>query len=225
MKNKSIFFLLLGVSFLIFSTIAEASIVYSGKLNLKGPNFSLDLNGDTVIDLVSGWTFIGGGNYTSTSSYDVSFNNNFSMRYLNDYLGEMYGDFPGSKAPLEYGSLISSIAPRDLNWASNSNDAMMWNTSDFYADPQNSYTGEWNNIQGKYLGFELTVEEEAYYGWIQFDTDSENNITLIDYAYENIPNTSIRAGVSQVPTPASLGMLCSGLLLFGVIQMNKRNSL
>ncbi len=223
MKAKTTHFVLFCISFVLFYSITEASIVYSGKLNLTGPDFSLDINEDGVTDFESGWRWRGGGGYISFSSYDVVFNNSFSMRYLNDgFEPSANSGMPGLKVPLDYGTLIGPSAPPELMWSFSSNDGMMWNKYDFYADPQDSYSGAWNNLQNKYLGFELNDGTGIYYGWIQFDTDKQNNITLIDYAYESVSNTAILAGASQVPVPSSFVFLFTGLFLLCYARLNKR---
>nr|NJM03980.1 hypothetical protein [Desulfobacula sp.] len=216
-------FLTLLISFLMLPTIVEASIVYSGKLNLTGPDFNLDLNGDGTVDFSSGWTMMISGNLYGLYAYTAAVGN---MEFINNKLGGIAGsEMPGFIVPLDYGILIGPIVPKGLIWSFNSNDGMMWTSRDFYSTPMETYSGIWNDVKGKYLGFKLIDWTESFYGWIQFDTDSQNNITLIDYAYESNPNTAIQAGVSQVPIPSSLGALFSGLLIISYMRLTimKRN--
>ncbi len=68
-----------------------------------------------------------------------------------------------------------------------------------WSNPEDTYSGIWHNVTDKYLGFEISAGSEVEYGWIRFDTDACNNIVLVDYAFENTPNTPIIAGA--IPTP------------------------
>ena len=184
------FFISLGVS------PAYSAIVYSGRLDVKGPDFSIDLNNDGSNDFVTEWGTWAEGNGYSLTGFDVKMN--VGIRFLNSELTGHTG-YPGTKAPLEYGELIGPTAPQGLLWAVNSNDAMMWTTVDDSKDPFITYSGVWHDLGKKYLAFELRVGSRLFYGWIQLDTDAFNNVTLVDWAYEDVSGTPIRAGVILTP--------------------------
>ena len=184
------FFVSMGVS------PANSAIVYSGRLDVKGPNFSIDLNSDGSNDFVTEWRTWAEGSGYSLTGFDVKMN--LGIRFLNTKLtGD--SDFPGTKAPLDYGELIGPTPPQGLLWAVNSNDAMMWTTVDDSKDPFITYSGVWHDLGKKYLGFELNVGSRLFYGWIQLDTDVFNNVTLVDWAYEDVSETPIKAGVILTP--------------------------
>jgi hypothetical protein len=78
-------------------------------------------------------------------------------------------------------------------------------------------------VTNKYLGFEMTDgDSNLFYGWIRLDTDSQNNITLMDYAYEDSPGASISAGASPEPSAALLGS-CS-LVVIAVMRRRKQQA-
>jgi hypothetical protein len=55
--------------------------------------------------------------------------------------------------------------------------------------------GQFHNTTNKYLGVKFTTNSNIYYGWIRVDVGSDNNsFTLKDWAYENTPDTAIKAG-------------------------------
>ena len=208
------FFKTLAIGTVLFFCLAvapvAASIIYSGELNLNGPNLSVDINGDGSNDFIAGWRQMGGGNGFSVVAYDAEIN--FDIRFLNTELTLSPGS-PGVKATLEYGDLIGSSAPVGLQWSYISNDAMLWTTYDMWASPPKTYSGEWHNLSGNYLGFELIQDSNSHYGWIQLETDTFNNVLLVDYAYENLAGTPIAAGAAPVPEPStyalfSIGMFC-----------------
>jgi hypothetical protein len=85
--------------------------------------------------------------------------------------------------------------------------------------------GYWRNAQGRFLGFEFTIEGQTHFGWARLNVIG---LTLTGYAYETEPNKPIRAGdtgpvadarvpevhsappsVATLP-PATLGVLALG---------------
>ncbi|PKN30452.1 MAG: hypothetical protein CVU64_03235 [Deltaproteobacteria bacterium HGW-Deltaproteobacteria-21] len=183
--------------FLSVAPSARASIVYSGRLDLAGPNFTIDINKDGSNDFVTYWrTWAAGpGTGSSQAGYDAEMK--AAMRFINNELTGFSG-FPGAKVPLDYGTLIGPVPPYGLKWSGFSNDAMLWITRH---NGNVAYSGEWHNVGNKYVGFQLTVGSSNYYGWIQLKTDEFNNIILVDYAYEDVANTPIGAGAFSVPLP------------------------
>ncbi len=198
----------------LVASTATATIIYSGKQDIKGPNFNIDINADGSYDLTSQWRTWGMGNGFSQDGFDI--NLNFDMKFIHSSLPDPFFGLPGTKAPLDYGELIGTTPPQTLQWSNFSNDAMMWNTYDMWNNPVMTYGGVWHNLNDKYLGFELGVGLDNFYGWMQFNTDAFNNIILVDYAYENVPGASIMAGAVSVPVPEPSTFY---LLFFGFLVM------
>jgi hypothetical protein len=189
--------------FLAFLAVdVNAGIYYSGQLNLEGPEFSIDLNRDGLVDIETKWRVWAMGPLYSTLGYDTIIN--FNIRFLNTPLSG-FPYFPGTKDTLDSGVLVSAIAPFDLMWTYSSNDAMMWTTHDQFTT---RYSGLWHNIDNKFMGLELQVDEDYHYGWVRFDTDSENNITLIDYAFEKEAGVGILTGA--IPEPSTFLLIILG---------------
>jgi hypothetical protein len=93
----------------------------------------------------------------------------------------------------------------------------------------NSHTrsyGPWLNVKNRYLGLRFKIKGKTHYGWARLTVtvdDIQIKAILTGYAYETIPNHSIRAGeiadgiddpipdpVSYSPQPATLGRLALG---------------
>lgn len=58
-------------------------------------------------------------------------------------------------------------------------------------------SGPWSNIQGKYLALKTQVGNDIYYGWVKLGVGININfvtITIMEYAYNSIPNAPILAG-------------------------------
>jgi len=177
---------------ILIATLAASpvcsEIISSGPLNQKGPVFALDINQDGSSDFVT-WTFSYG---SSQTGYDAVINS--AMRYLNKGMALAPDGFPGAKCPLAFGETIGPTPPQGLLWSGFSNDAMLWTTWNMSYEPFAVYSGEWHDAHDRYLGFELRVRTEVFYGWIQLGVDAFNNVTLFGYAYENTPSTPIAAG-------------------------------
>ena len=61
--------------------------------------------------------------------------------------------------------------------------------------------------------FETTVGGPDFYGWAKVVINNAGAGSIIDWAYDNTPGTSIQAGqIAPVPEPATLavGLLCIG---------------
>lgn len=202
----------LAITLLLFLTAfpAMATMVYSGKLDLVGPDFNIDINKDGSSDFTTGWRTWAFGNGFSQSGYDAAMN--FDIRFLNSELAG-FGGYPGAKAPLDYGQLIGPTPPTGLLWSFNSNDSMLWTTIDMWNDPSVVHGGIWNNQKNKYLGFELNSGLDSYYGWIRLNANALNEVTLVDYAYENVPGRAISAGIAPIPEPSSLYLLSAGFVM------------
>ncbi len=210
MKHIKHLIIAIGLLTILATSPANSAIVYSGKLDIEGTNFSIDINNDGSNDFVTKWRTWAVGNGFSQTGFDAEMN--FDMRFINT---ELFPErvHPGAKAPLDYGELIGPTPPQGLLWAFNSNDAMMWITHDMWNDPFITYSGVWHDVSDKYIGFEMSVGSDPFYGWIQLDTDASNNVILLDYAYEDVPGTSIRAGATPVPLPATFHLLFPGVLM------------
>ena len=58
-------------------------------------------------------------------------------------------------------------------------------------------SGPWKNINGKYLALKTQVGSNFYYGWVKLGVGVGNysvSITIMEYAYNSIPNQPILAG-------------------------------
>ena len=94
--------------------------------------------------------------------------------------------------------------------------------------------GYWGKAQGRFLGFQFTVQGQKHFGWARLNTvfslsgGGKHTATLTGYAYETEPGKPIRAGDTgpvadaRVPEmrsappavatrrPATLGVLALG---------------
>ena len=92
--------------------------------------------------------------------------------------------------------------------------------------------GYWGNAQGRFLGFEFTIQGQMHFGWARLNLTSSSSTfkiaTLTGYAYETEPNKPIRAGdtgpvadarepemYSAPPAAARLRPATLGLLALG----------
>jgi hypothetical protein len=93
-------------------------------------------------------------------------------------------------------------------------------------------SGQWENVQDRYLGLRFQVKGQTHYGWARLNVkvarppDASITAILTGYAYETVPNKAIIAGRTKgldaiglesdatvdrpTPEPATLGLLALG---------------
>ncbi len=84
------------------------------------------------------------------------------------------------------------------------------------------WVGPWANVRDRYLGVKFSISGTTHFGWVRLSTFKTKYPLISGYAYETIPNVSIKdgAGADQVaasqsrlpgqPQPSSLGSLAQG---------------
>ena len=74
------------------------------------------------------------------------------------------------------------------------------------------FDGPWQNVSGKYLGIQFSINGQTHYGWARLTVKSfidsqthypEIKVTLTGYAYETQPNTAILAGDEGPKAPST----------------------
>src|SRR6476469_2895178 len=59
--------------------------------------------------------------------------------------------------------------------------------------------GIWDGSTDKYMGLQVKIGSNIYYGWVRLDVGIEANfVTIKDYAYNTVPNQPILAGQKTV---------------------------
>lgn len=190
---------------LLFAS-AHATIIYSGIINQTCNEFAnpldVDFNHDGNLDVRLEWDQILFGS-TSTLAFHQAFEFSQALLLLPDSSHYNY-----QPAALDYGHMIGPETTGDSSWDHTTLGTLLYSSFESYPPFTETHYGMWNNQVEKYLGCKITIDSVVYYGWIQMSVDAKNNVTLMDYAYENNPNTAIIAG--HIPEPASLSLLALG---------------
>jgi hypothetical protein len=193
---------------------AQGHIVFTpAHLFLYGigtTHLSIDLNHDGITDL------------------DMTMTN---IRYYgegSDFAGGTFWDRPTADnsailRPLAKGAVIGNSGMFDAGRA-----RLAWGR-DVGHSGHGSYStgGPWaGNSPNQYLGVRFLINGETHYGWIRmtvYTSVNEVSTTVTGYAYNTVPNQSLKAGEgTEQPRvastrPASLGLLAlgsTGLLLW-----------
>lgn len=203
-----------GLGAMICPPPAETAVQYSGMQNLAMGTQSppkvhyLDLDGDGVEDF-------GFGFFRRNMSYSY-----FDSRVNMEYNVFRFGGVSGNNVIAEFNgtSFFTARLPENYNIQQTlpgSPSTRKW----VLADPevlaaQIHYFASWysvtnstfattnesysvGNFVGKrgYLGISFQISGALHYGWIQFMADEDmKNGKIIDWAYEDTPDTAIRAG-------------------------------
>lgn len=104
---------------------------------------------------------------------------------------------------------------------------MYYKAFGYYGKPSSyQWVGPWANVIDRYLGVKFLISGKPHFGWVRLSTFKTHNPVISGYAYETVPNVSIKDGAVsgtakvgylqppdlQIPAsqPASPGMLARG---------------
>jgi hypothetical protein len=164
-----------GVGLLVLAESAEAKIVYT-RVNESLPRgiTKLDLNGDGITDFsfcVASFT---------GSCQIFPFNNSNSV----DVFPAVAANEIWAKSINAYAVVGGAKIGSNLNFSAGKK-VMAANTA----------SGNWQNVQHRYLALKFVISGAVHYGWARFNVEGfPSRVTLTGYAYETIANKSILAG-------------------------------
>ncbi len=188
---------LLGYSLLAGALLGampvRAAIVYTDvdpDLTLFDAFFPIDFNGDGVTDITirhRAYTF-GGGSYSTNYRYA-------EVQLPAGNRAQFPGGFFAELSALPSGAAIGPTALFTGYGRMAARYAYVYGGSSYvYAD------GPWLGVTDRYLGVEFAIGGNTHYGWIRMDVPSDlGNIVIKDFAYEDVPNTTILAGDAAPP--------------------------
>jgi len=189
---------------MLFSASANAQIVYTDVnpdilLNCSGNNvcseeYSLDLNDDGISD------FILATNKLSNSCGRCTANGILVIGPV--YSAEISATAQSWIADTVGGYALNTLIDSSLGWTNDSHilakasrDCVPCVRGNYFVDVPPR--GPWSNIFGKYLAIKTQVGTDFYYGWIKLGVGiniSFVTITIMEYAYNSLPNQPILAG-------------------------------
>ena len=216
-----------GVGLLALAQPAQAKIVYTAantKLPINAP-FYLDLNHDGIKDFKLYLRSASGPPTGSRSVYN-------SLRITGQRKNEVWtvrsshtsrfcaaalpkGRQVGPRSPLQKGSHIMAVYAQSVGGGGT--EFCPWATNNVNAHP--------------YLGLKFLINGKIHFGWARIENVILVGVsaTLVDYAYETVPNRPIVAGkmkgpdvdssaeqqnagalTAPTPKPATLGLLAMG---------------
>jgi hypothetical protein len=175
-----------GVSLLALTPPAEAKVVYTKTHQDIGTNgiYELDLNHDGIVDFLI--------LQSGTSSLHI--NGLFAKEALGNALVGSLNNIRDYASALKPGA---QIGPRQkFIKGGNYGETMLriWVATDF--GTYHTY-GKWIDFNNRYLGLKFKFDGRTHYGWARLSVHhagTKITATLTGYAYETVPNCSIRAG-------------------------------
>jgi hypothetical protein len=217
-----------GVGLLLTAGPASARIVYTPTyVTVNGSSFPLDLNHDGIND----FKFF--GYVTGSSGFRLGVS---PAQAGNAILGKVQGVVSAYGRPFSCPVASALQAGHRIGPGNRFGAYQTMVLSEFRAPVTGPFfdlrCGYWGlgsraNVQGRFLGFEFTVQGQTHFGWARLNRVNRA-ATLTGYAYETEPNKPIRAGdtgpiadarvpemhsaPSAVATlrPATLGVLALG---------------
>jgi hypothetical protein len=190
-----------GVGMLALASLTEARIIYT-PANVQiatGSPYNLDLNNDGITDFVLSVTTSSGKFYSflnvkPAQSGNLIWGTTFLAAALHPGVNIRRSKKLGARHNIMCDNVSNSFPP-------------------------------WCGVQNRYLGLKFDVGGQVHYGWARLNAGFSNagvngrltglNGTLTGYAYETIPNKSIKTGKTHGPDvitlqDPSLGHLARG---------------
>jgi PEP-CTERM motif len=201
--------------------IAQSQVVYSGQLNLQqtysGTLYrqQVDMTGD------------------GTPDFTFGYEGSAQKPYVDARTGA-----PGNGAPNPQSGIVSLLAYASHGLPVTSSGTMIdasyaatypaipAGRAYMYEDGDTgNVTGDWSNTSTTdgYVGIELSLAGGTSYGWLHFiddPTPGSENLTLVDWAYQNTAGVGIQAG--PVPEPSTLAL--GGMGLAAMMMLRQRKS-
>lgn len=178
----------LGAAFLAGLPISDAAIVYSGIQNV-----SCNLAGATArcyanINQAGGNDFSFHRNHVAAQIFiqvDEIPGGGFS---INGFHAQMVGAYAYPYANVS-GVNIGAGGP----WGFNAGQANSLSDNGFY--PNHKWESLANGTT-RFMGFRGTIGGNTHYGWMRLTKNGFGNYTIVDWAYDNTPNTPILTGAT-----------------------------
>jgi hypothetical protein len=186
-----------SVGVLALAQPADAKVVYTPAHEIIGANgvYNLDVNQDGTVDfLIQQWNY---GNWSSNNQLlaDPAVGNGIA--------GKQYA------SALMAGA---SIGPDQNFIAGGGNGEVMLSITHFTTGGTSFGHGFWANVQNRYLGLKFQVAGETHFGWARLSVARKAfhfTALLTGYAYEDTPNTAIKAGQTAADSADSSANLNS----------------
>ena len=208
LKKYYAFIIPLAIGMMFSSAVTNAQVVYTDMnpdilLNCSGNNlcseeYSLDLNDDGISD------FILATNKLSNSCGRCTANGILVIGPV--YSAEISATAQSWIADTVGGYALNTLIDSSLGWTNDSHilakasrDCVPCVRGNYFVDVPPR--GPWSNIFGKYLALKTQVGTDFYYGWIKLGVGiniSFVTITIMEYAYNSLPNQPILAGQTSV---------------------------
>jgi hypothetical protein len=176
-----------GVGALALAQPCEAEIVFTpaNQMIVNGQTYGLDLNHDGIVD----FELIVSGDHANTSTL-------FDDMLVNPAAGNAV------QGGIIYGQLFAGalLAGNKIPGGAFYKGNGLFMASVFEDPGGSSGRGHWINVTNHYLGLKFQINGQTHYGWARLSVKAtlgpqiNINAALTGYAYETVPNQSIRAG-------------------------------
>jgi hypothetical protein len=216
-----------GVGLLALAPKAEAKVIYTPTnvpITVNGPVVPIDLNNDGVVDFYI-YNVVNSGGARAPRPQGrppLGFYAHALVVTPAQQANEVGAITSFTKAPCAAEVIQGHEISANKNFVAGEID--LFGIVGDYSNP-GTLTGPWQgkDNKGGFLALKFVVDGNTYFGWARVTLGGTSPV-LSGYAYEDVPNASIKAGVikgpdqnadasepaKSVPQPASLGALARG---------------
>jgi hypothetical protein len=215
---------------MLAAPVAAAAV--SGASVAQGAIVYFDVSPDKTLSGGTGSFDIGDINLSGVGSYDTSAS---GVRFVTDYpSGDEKPRVVGHRVQVATSGTVSdanglalSLFSEDASISTSST----WDSDGYFDSSQNGGTSTaWRNVSPTtgFVGLRIDAGGGNYnYGWAQYTyNDVGNTLTLLDFAFESLVNTSIAAGaIGAIPEPANAALLvAAGAVGVAALRRRRRES-
>ncbi len=196
---------------------AQATVVYSGVLNLAVPNTAAGL----YVNVLNGTTFSGPGTFPALGGPGANYDfNAFGSTSWSFFAPGTSGQSAPTVPLLSRGYVAATATGAASNLALGTliSGSSVFNTGSAAGTAVSTGAAAIIGFRFRNEGADLTtaVDDTVHFGWARFILTAGAPGTLVDYAFESTPLTGILAG-STAPIPEPATWLLMGLGVAGLV--------
>jgi hypothetical protein len=157
--------------------------------NATGYKYELDINGDSINDIEFKYVADVGNFYGYHGTYLAHINSNFY--YLLDSSGiKVCNENDLVSCNDIYDNLGGDYEPFTLSYDYYSSGPVQINDTTWEFNDTSYYSGNWHNVENKFIVYKFLDENGWYIGWIRLGFNDDGKLEIYEYGYKKVNGCS-----------------------------------